>query len=40
MMEGIIDHKTDVHVIDSDDMYIKHVIDTQVRKQPRLALKC
>jgi hypothetical protein len=24
VMEGIVDHKTDVHAIEPDDMYIKH----------------
>jgi hypothetical protein len=31
-MEGIIDHKTDVHAVDHDDMYINHVSNKQVSK--------
>jgi hypothetical protein len=32
LMEGIIDHNTDDHAIESADMYIKHGIKKQVRK--------
>jgi hypothetical protein len=32
LMEGIIDHNTDGHVIDRAAMYIKHGSNTQVRK--------
>jgi hypothetical protein len=32
IMEGIFDHKTDGHVIDCADMYIKHGSNTQARK--------
>jgi hypothetical protein len=32
LMEGIIDHKTDGRAIDRAYMYIKHGINTQVRK--------
>jgi hypothetical protein len=32
LMEGIIDHKTDGHEVDRDDMYIMHGSKKQVRK--------
>jgi hypothetical protein len=32
LMEGIIDHKTDVHAIDHNDMYIKNGSNKQVSK--------
>jgi hypothetical protein len=32
LMEGIIDHKTDVHAVYRADIYIKHGSNTQVRK--------
>jgi hypothetical protein len=32
LMEGIIDHKTDGHAVDRDDMYTKHGSSKQVRK--------
>jgi hypothetical protein len=32
LMEGIIDHKTDEHAIEPDDMYIKNGSNTKVRK--------
>jgi hypothetical protein len=32
LMEGIVDHKTDVHVVEPDDMYIKHGSNKKVRK--------
>jgi hypothetical protein len=32
LMEGIIDHQTDGHVVDHADMYIKHGSNKQVRK--------
>jgi hypothetical protein len=32
LMEGIVDHKTDGHAVDRDDMYIKHGSNKQVRK--------
>jgi hypothetical protein len=35
LMEGIIDHKTDGHAIEPDDMYIKHGINKQLRKKTK-----
>jgi hypothetical protein len=32
LMKGIVDHKTDGHVVEPSDMYIKHGINRQVRK--------
>jgi hypothetical protein len=32
LMEGIIDHKTDGHIIEPDDMYIKHGRNKKVNK--------
>jgi hypothetical protein len=32
LMEGLVDHKTDCHAIDRDDMYINHGSNKQVRK--------
>jgi hypothetical protein len=32
LMEGIVDHKTDGHVVEPDDMYIKHGSNKKVRK--------
>jgi hypothetical protein len=40
LMEGIIDHKTDVHVIDRAYMYIKHVSNKQVRKTNKVWHLC
>jgi hypothetical protein len=32
LMEGIVDHKTDGHAVEPDDMYINHGINKKVRK--------
>jgi hypothetical protein len=32
LMEGIVDHKTDGHVVEPADMYIKHGSNKKVRK--------
>jgi hypothetical protein len=31
LMEGIIEHKTDDHAVEHDDMYIKHGRNNKVR---------
>jgi hypothetical protein len=40
LMEGIIDHNTDVHAVDRADMYIKHGINNQVRKTTKVLHLC
>jgi uridine kinase len=35
LMEGIIDHKTDGHAIEHDDMYIKNGSNEQVKKKTK-----
>jgi hypothetical protein len=31
-MEGIVDHKTDGHAVEPDDIYIKHGSNNKMRK--------
>jgi hypothetical protein len=32
LMEGIVDHKTDIHAVEPANMYIKHGSNRKVRK--------
>jgi hypothetical protein len=40
LMEDIVDHKTDGHAVEPDDMYIKHGSNKQVRKTTKCWNLC
>jgi SH3-like domain-containing protein len=40
LMESVIDHKTDGHAVDRDDMYIKHGINKQVMNTTKGWHRC
>jgi hypothetical protein len=40
LMEGIVDHKTDVHAVETDDMYITHGSNKKVRKTTKCWNLC
>jgi hypothetical protein len=40
LIEGIVDHNTDGHVVEPADMYIKNVSNRQVRKTTKVWIFC